>query len=162
MIRLRSHGWTNPGLVRRIAAAVSALLLVGALDGCTAGQTPQCSLDAVNETQAQLNGGHKDPITPTAFTREFIAKGLSLVCAGDYELSFGADPYPSSVAIVTGSDPVATVQAVLPDSKNIAATSDYGLFESGYDVVTIEQVTLSDYPDRTDLWAIEYIKDYNK
>lgn len=162
MIHFHRQNLVRKGQPRTIAASAFALLIVASLGGCAANQSPMCSLNVVDQTQAQINGGHKEPISPTAFSRQFLANGLTVVCAGDYKLSLGSAPYPASVLVVTGNDPVAAVQAALNGATNTAATSGYGSFDVGDDGVIVKRVTLAEYPDRTDLWAIQYFKDINK
>lgn len=164
MFSILSRRVTEGRPIRLVAAAASAILILGVLEGCTAAQPSRCSLDVVNETLSQAGAGHDAPESSAAFSRQFLTDGLTVLCAGDYQVNFtgGAnDPRPVSVAIVTGSDPTSTVKAAVPGAKGLAGEDGYSEFDKGADTIKVIKVKLSHLSEQT-YWAIEYIKDHNK
>lgn len=151
-------------LLASVAAAASlttSAVILTACSGASAAPPTQCDLNVISSVQAQVNGGHKEPTNPSTLTRANLTSGADTVCAGDYALSFGADPYPSSVALVRGN-PVPSLAKAFPDASIDASSNQGGVWNMGHDVLDVRPVSIKEYPNESSMWAIEYISGYNR
>lgn len=146
-------------VVALAVAFVIPLSACAAIPGLT--PTPQCTLADVDEVIAQLNGGHNYPTDPSPLTQSRYTDEEDQLCSGDYAVSLGSNPYPTSIIIVRGN-PVQKVSGIADPAtaSNYADANDY-YKELGADVIIVGAVNLSSHPNETNLYAIEYTSGYN-